>query len=185
MASCGSSSYATCTEKVCLELRNVKQAKKDGTELYRMYTNVAAKVRSMKVLIRKVAKKNTRQKSFEDINTIEINQQIRNEHNAYLDALKRYFRSAAKPSTRRAKNARGTHLCRRREPRQRDETATPIMYGQHTRLPGTDKRFTATKTQLRQLLKFKSHVSETNVSFATGSMGIPPHSILFIRLGTI
>ncbi|KAK4220389.1 hypothetical protein QBC37DRAFT_445692 [Rhypophila decipiens] len=75
-----------CRE-VCLESGNVRQAKKDGTELYGMYANVAAKVTSMNVLIRKVAKKNTRQKFFEEINTIEINQQIRNERSAYLDAL--------------------------------------------------------------------------------------------------
>ncbi|KAK4207265.1 hypothetical protein QBC37DRAFT_487614 [Rhypophila decipiens] len=60
--------------EVCLESGNMRQAKKDGTELYGMYANVAAKVTSMNMLIRKVAKKNMRQKVFEEINTIEINQ---------------------------------------------------------------------------------------------------------------
>ncbi|KAM7183177.1 Protein of unknown function (DUF3435) domain containing protein [Rhypophila sp. PSN 637] len=46
--------------EVCLESGNVRQAKKDRTELYRMYANVAAKVTSMNVLIRKLARKNTR-----------------------------------------------------------------------------------------------------------------------------
>ncbi|KAM7215024.1 putative FluG domain containing protein [Rhypophila decipiens] len=73
--------------EVCLESGNVRQAKKDVTELYRMYANIAAKVTSMNVLIRKVARKNTRRKLFEEINTVEINKQIRNEHSAYLDAL--------------------------------------------------------------------------------------------------
>ncbi|KAM7192210.1 Protein of unknown function (DUF3435) domain containing protein [Rhypophila sp. PSN 637] len=73
--------------EVCLESGNVRQAKKDGTEFYGMYANVAAKVKSMNVLIHKVAKKNTRQKFFDEINTIEINKQIRNEQSAYLDAL--------------------------------------------------------------------------------------------------
>ncbi|KAK3326655.1 hypothetical protein B0H66DRAFT_617775 [Apodospora peruviana] len=53
--------------------------------------DVAAKVKSINVLIRKVAKKNTRQKFFNEINTIEINKQIRNEQSAYLDALNNTF----------------------------------------------------------------------------------------------
>ncbi|KAM7189718.1 hypothetical protein V8F33_009857 [Rhypophila sp. PSN 637] len=73
--------------EVCVGSGNIRQAKKDGTELYGMYANVVAKVTSMNVLIRKVARKNTRQKFFEEINTVKTNKQIRNEHSAYLDGL--------------------------------------------------------------------------------------------------
>ncbi|KAM7210274.1 Protein of unknown function (DUF3435) domain containing protein [Rhypophila decipiens] len=142
-----------CRE-VCLESGNVRQAKKDGTELYGMYANVAAKVTSMNVLIRKVAKENTRQKFFEEINTIEINQQIRNERSAYLDAL----------------NDTLGH-----QPSHRLEERKMIA-----------ELICADTESLDEEIKLQHRpVPETNVSSAIGSMGIPPHSTLFIRRGTI
>jgi len=73
--------------EVCLESGSMRQAKKDRTEFYAMYTNVSAKVKSLNVLIRKAAGKHTRKTFFNEINTLEINRQIRDERSAYLDKL--------------------------------------------------------------------------------------------------
>ncbi|KAM7209423.1 Protein of unknown function (DUF3435) domain containing protein, partial [Rhypophila decipiens] len=148
--------------EVCLESGNVRQAKKDGTGFYRTYANVAAKVTSMNVLIRK--------KFFEEINTFEINQQIRNEHSAYLDALNDTL--GQQPSHRLEERKMLAELiC------ADTESLDEEIKLQH--------RFHRDQDYQGQFLKFKSAVPKTNVSSAIGNMGIPPHSVLFIRRGTI
>ncbi|KAM7208431.1 Protein of unknown function (DUF3435) domain containing protein [Rhypophila decipiens] len=170
--------------EVCLESGNVRQAKKDGTELYGMYANVAAKVTSMNVLIRKVAKKNTRQKFFEEINTVKINQQIRNEHSAYLDALNDTLGQQPSHGLEERKML-AELICADTESLDEEincntDCVRPIhSFAWDGRESHRDQDYQG------QFLKFKSAVPETNVSSATGSMGIPPHSVLFIRRGTI
>ncbi|KID82001.1 hypothetical protein MGU_10655 [Metarhizium guizhouense ARSEF 977] len=73
------------SQEVRRESGSIRDAEVRGTKLYQMYRTVENKVRSTRAYLRKMAKAATRQDFFNNISTIEINSQLKDETGSFLD----------------------------------------------------------------------------------------------------